>query len=444
MRFRLLILLLLMVPAVAAPAAAQSVRGRVLDAETGSPIGGARVELLRGAARALETISDSAGRFVLVLRASGEYRLQASFLGYRSAPTEPFQVGAREQVIADIRMARAVIPLEALTIVARRADPRHEATEEGLYARRLNLPPIGTARVLLPLDGEMANARDARDVLQWLPRPRGCIVVYWNGHMVRDADMAQSWLETPTAHLEAVEFYGHLIDAPAVFRDVPPYLIECWRHSVVALWPRTGRYLTEYTAPPAVAFSWHAHVTPTVQHISGDYAPGIGIGLESSTQWRVGSSMSFGVHVSGTTYQLGSEQTAYMTRQMSNISYHLPPGDRPLTLWLAGVEPRVDILDRAALRVTAGARLQVARRSFTLVRNEVPANTDRMAAFGWGAGAVAGAELRLRPRLAVSAGVVRDWLWFERYKRIDPRATETAATWTVSGLRLGVTYSSAH
>jgi hypothetical protein len=217
---------------------AQAVRGRVLDAETGAAVSG--VQLLLRDSRDTPSdrvISDAEGLFYLVGRDEGDYRLEASHIAYETSTTR-VQLNAQELVTVTLRLSRAVILLDPLTVTARGHDPRHDATYEGLYARRSEFPRIGARRVVLHTDLEMKAMR-VGDVLRWFEmRPR-CRVVYWNGRMVNNSIMASAWVdETSAASLEGLEYYQSALDAPAVFRDVPGYMLDNYRCSVVVLWPR--------------------------------------------------------------------------------------------------------------------------------------------------------------------------------------------------------------
>lgn len=82
----------------AAPAAAQSLRGRVVDGQTDVPVTNARVALVDSAGTVLaEVLSDDGGLFVLDRVPGGEHRLLVEAFGY--------------QAVADRRIRRAELPL---------------------------------------------------------------------------------------------------------------------------------------------------------------------------------------------------------------------------------------------------------------------------------------------------------------------------------------------
>src|SRR5690606_19744892 len=135
-------------------------------------------------------------------RVAGEHEIRASHEAHRPVATA-LALGAGELLVVDLRLARTVARLGPLTITARARDPRHDASYEGLYARRSDFPRVGSRRAVLHTAPEMRSMR-VRDVLRWMePRLRrrsgfffsaepedelpGCWVVYWNGRMVRTA-----------------------------------------------------------------------------------------------------------------------------------------------------------------------------------------------------------------------------------------------------------------
>ncbi len=104
---------LLCIAAVSAPfVSAQSLSGRVVDAETGTPLPGATVAvptLSRGAA------ADADGRYTLALPA-GPARVVVQFVGYRS---EVRQVDVAGDVALDVALAPSVVEAPDVTVTAR-------------------------------------------------------------------------------------------------------------------------------------------------------------------------------------------------------------------------------------------------------------------------------------------------------------------------------------
>ncbi|HEU0052717.1 MAG TPA: carboxypeptidase regulatory-like domain-containing protein, partial [Longimicrobium sp.] len=81
---RVLPLLALLVLA-AAPAGAQTVRGRVLDAASGKPVAQALVTATDSAGTTVRARADDEGAFSLALPGGGQARIVAERLGYEAA-----------------------------------------------------------------------------------------------------------------------------------------------------------------------------------------------------------------------------------------------------------------------------------------------------------------------------------------------------------------------
>lgn len=228
----------------ALPADAQIVRGRVIEDGTDLPIRDARLTLLTGAGRAeSRAVTDSTGTFQLHARFAGDYRVEVEHNGY--APLEPrsVRVEREQELVLEIRLSRSVMALDPLTVVARRRDPRHDATFEGALARHERFPSIGWQRVIMRDDVEFRTAMDVNDVLRMmLPvRSGACRIIYWNGRPVPTADremIDEVWMRTSASTLEAVEFYRYYNDAPQGMRSIPMGIMSPMNCSVIALWPR--------------------------------------------------------------------------------------------------------------------------------------------------------------------------------------------------------------
>jgi hypothetical protein len=424
---------------LALPLAGQSVRGRVLDAESGEAIGGARIVLqLPDGTRVAESVSGRDGLFEVTAREPGPHRIEASHLAYRAATTAEFQIDRHQQVIVDVRLSTQAIELEPLTITARRRDPRHEPTHEGFYARQRLLPPIGNNRAVTRIDPEMINARDALDVLGWMhPRPF-CLIVYWNGAMQLSQDEADYRLGTSSAHLEGVEFYRYLMDAPDTFRDLPIYLAECPRYSVIALWARTGYY---GEPPPPLPSRSRLNGAAGMYHVSGSAAPGPGVGAELAIHWPVTGGLALGLHARRTLHRLAPEVTEAALPEQGQWPYVMPPGRRPLALSVAGVESRLMLPRRGAVWPVVSARVQLAHRAFTLQSNSHEGFDVSIGSTGGALGVTLGGEVLVGGRFAVSAALGHDRMFFGPYGEIERYYNRTAAQWGGTSLRLGIGYA---
>ena len=95
----------------AAPAAAQSVQGQLVDGEIGAPVEGALAMLLDPAGRRVAgALTNSYGRFVLRVGRVGVYTVRVERLGYETRTSDPIHLHAGQTF--RIRMLTFQIPIE--------------------------------------------------------------------------------------------------------------------------------------------------------------------------------------------------------------------------------------------------------------------------------------------------------------------------------------------
>jgi hypothetical protein len=121
MPHRITICILLILALVPGAAAAQRVRGTVVEQGNGVPIAGALVALVGedGTVRA-EVLSDAAGRFAVQSRAAGRYTLRAERVGYRAATSPPLELADGQVLEYTLRAAAQRVSLPAITTSASR------------------------------------------------------------------------------------------------------------------------------------------------------------------------------------------------------------------------------------------------------------------------------------------------------------------------------------
>lgn len=127
----------LLLALVAAPLAAQQVRGRVVD-DAGGSVRAANVVLQDiDGQRLAATRTDSLGLFELPVPREGTYRLRAERIGYGQATTEAMQVGGRISLELKLRLSVRAVALDPLTITARPDEPRDaRLVQVGFYDRQ--------------------------------------------------------------------------------------------------------------------------------------------------------------------------------------------------------------------------------------------------------------------------------------------------------------------
>jgi hypothetical protein len=123
---------------LAAPLAAQTVRGRVVDARTGEGVPQAVVSALAasGNRRAGQARTDATGAFSMPMRAAGSVRLRVERTGYRETLTEPMPVAPAETLGVELSVSAAPLTIAPLRVTARVEPPKRRNLElNGFYQR---------------------------------------------------------------------------------------------------------------------------------------------------------------------------------------------------------------------------------------------------------------------------------------------------------------------
>ena len=121
MRGRIWILLIgaAVMQAAGQPAAAQRVRGQLVDQETGQPLSGVAVTLLQPNGIVLGTaITVEDGRFHLAAPEPGHYLLTISRIGYRRLQEGPFALASGEERGGVYLLSRSVVRLPDIGVTA--------------------------------------------------------------------------------------------------------------------------------------------------------------------------------------------------------------------------------------------------------------------------------------------------------------------------------------
>jgi hypothetical protein len=139
--------------------------GRVIDDNTGAPIGGARVEFMDELRRPIRsTITDQDGTFRIPDVRGGPFVLRASRIGYRATVTPRWRIQGGEVLQVEVRMDVEAVLLAPLEIVAqRRAQP--SPVLEGFRARMAS----GLGYFVTRADIEARNPSMITDMLTMVP-----------------------------------------------------------------------------------------------------------------------------------------------------------------------------------------------------------------------------------------------------------------------------------
>jgi len=104
----------------AAPAAAQTVHGRVLERGTDNPVPAATVELRDGDMVRGRVLTDQDGEFDLDIPGAGAYRLSAERVGYIALLSEQVRVGSLDSLDVLFHMTSDAVTLQPVQVTAGR------------------------------------------------------------------------------------------------------------------------------------------------------------------------------------------------------------------------------------------------------------------------------------------------------------------------------------
>lgn len=238
---------------IAADLRAQTVTGSVVRVGERSAIADARLVLrdAQGGVRAT-AISDTEGRFQLDLAVPGLVRLEVEHIAYAPWETVEFRVGTDETIEVEVRLGIDAIPLEPLSVLARRSTRGRLA---GFEQRRTDLGgfggyflteadierrPVATTTGLVRATPGMSVARNGSGVMQQNVIMAGnCVArTFVDGIRVSQTDGGSLDDLLPPERVAGVELYPRGMSAPAQYQD-----IENPACGVVLFWtkePRAG------------------------------------------------------------------------------------------------------------------------------------------------------------------------------------------------------------
>lgn len=129
-------LFLLLIGAGASEAGGQVVRGRLLDIDGTTAIGGAMMSLVDGRAQEFDRgLTRESGLYQLVTELPGRYRVRADRIGYATTWSDYFEVSAGDTIVVDV-----VARVEAISLAGIEAEGERRCRvrpEEGLAVTRL-------------------------------------------------------------------------------------------------------------------------------------------------------------------------------------------------------------------------------------------------------------------------------------------------------------------
>ncbi len=154
-------LTLLLALAPATPCWAQTVRGTVVDDETGASFGAVEVAVLAtNDSIVARHETDERGRFRARMPDGGSYRLRAGRIGYESATSDNFVLDAGQTVLAELRLQLSPVMLDPLEAIVE--GQSLALARVGFYQRE----QMGFGQVRTPEDLESRPPLDVSDLLR--------------------------------------------------------------------------------------------------------------------------------------------------------------------------------------------------------------------------------------------------------------------------------------
>lgn len=146
MKKRSLIMGLLMLLSISSSLAqetiTQTIRGRLLDAESEYPLIGATVVVV-GSDPAIGTVTDANGEYRLENVPIGRVDLQFSYIGYKEARMPNVLVTSGKEVLVNMRLQESVTETEAVTVVSKADEPNTLAEMATVSTRSFNVEETG-------------------------------------------------------------------------------------------------------------------------------------------------------------------------------------------------------------------------------------------------------------------------------------------------------------
>lgn len=111
---------------------AQTVTGRVIDAQTGESLPAVTLRLVQGDRDIAATMSDSLGRFTLEARVSGNYQIITGRIGYAPVTTNTLELERGQSLGLELQLSSEAVRVEPITATVAR-NPYLET--RGFYER---------------------------------------------------------------------------------------------------------------------------------------------------------------------------------------------------------------------------------------------------------------------------------------------------------------------
>jgi len=153
----------------ATAASAQTLDGRLLDADSGAPIDlGILVLLTTEGDTVALTATDPAGGFTLSAPEPGAFLLRASAFGYTEKEDGVFELGEGGRMELEFRLASRAIDIEGILVTTERPAPGHPLIRNGFVDRYQR----GFGHFISPRDLERTVFADTEALFHFVPGVR--------------------------------------------------------------------------------------------------------------------------------------------------------------------------------------------------------------------------------------------------------------------------------
>jgi hypothetical protein len=152
--------------AFATSAHAQTIRGTLMEVETGQPISLGLVIMMTEEGDSITSgVTNGQGRFTLESPEPGSFVLIASAFGFKETPAGVFELGPTGEMDVEFRIAAAPMPIDGLIVSLQRPVLQHQLVKNGFVRRATR----GLGAFLTPVMIEESTARSTSDLFRGIP-----------------------------------------------------------------------------------------------------------------------------------------------------------------------------------------------------------------------------------------------------------------------------------
>lgn len=152
--------------ALAAPAHGQTIKGTLMEVETGQPISLGLVIMMTEEGDSITSgVTNGQGQFEVTADEGGSFVLIASAFGFKETPAGVFELGDDGEMDVEFRIAAAPMPIDGLIVSLQRPVLQHQLVKNGFVRRYTR----GLGAFLTPVAIEESAARSTADLFRGIP-----------------------------------------------------------------------------------------------------------------------------------------------------------------------------------------------------------------------------------------------------------------------------------